>query len=126
MAKNLCVMLTGAQSSSWLIKALSMAFVGVDLYQRTVLYVEGLGTEIAEPDHLELRDTSDKKLIQETAPASLVDMRRHFQNTGGQLWVSPFSARQMRGLYRLVPGAIAVDERTLLTFLAEDTVVITY
>jgi hypothetical protein len=126
MAKNLCVMLTGYQTSSWLIKALSMAFVGVDLYQRTVLYVEGEGTAIAEPGMLELRDKSDKVIIKETAPASLVDMRGHFLNAGGQVWVSPFSARQVRGKYTLVPGAFVVDERTLLTFLAEDTVVITY
>jgi len=55
----------------------------------------------------------------------------HFQNAGGQLWVSASDAQRywsLKGLDKavLIQGAIVVDDKTLLTFLAQGTVVLTF
>ena len=47
---------------------------------------------------------------------------RSFLNAGGQLWVAPSKLSQEP----LIEGAIVIDDKTLLTFLNQDTIALTF
>lgn len=123
MAENICLMLTEATTTNALVRVLKMAVAAVDLNKRTVLYVDGRWAELARAGEFEQREREIKTLYK----LSVVELFRHFQNAGGQLWVSSFHIQQMDlGKRPLVAGATAVDEKTLLTFLTQGTVVLNF
>ena len=126
MAENICLMLTETESTTVLMRALSLAAAAVDLHKRTVLYVAGHWAGLAQSGQLERRDRELRlKGVYQEAP--LVDLVRHFQNAGGQVWVSAFDAQQMNLDARsLITGAYVVDERTLLNFVTQETVVLNF
>jgi hypothetical protein len=124
MAENICLMLTEAESTNALIRVLSLAAAAVDLHKRTVLYVAGQWAPLAQAGQLERRDRELKGFYKGTP---LVDLFRHFQNAGGQVWVSAFTAQHMNlNTSPLIAGAYVVDERTLLDFVTQETAVLNF
>ncbi len=123
MTENICLMFTQAESHSAILRVLSLAVAAVDLHKRTVLYVGGRWTELVKPALLEQTEREYLK----TYKVSVVELIRHFQNAGGQLWVSSFDAQQMDLVrWPLIEGATVVDDKTLLTFLTQGTVVLNF
>ena len=124
MAENMCLMLTESDTINVLVRVLSLAAAAVDLHQRTVLYVGGRWIELARAGALEQRDRILKPIYK---GLSVVELFRHFQNAGGQLWVSSSDAqRQGPDKRALIEGVTFVDEKTLLTFLTQGTVVLNF
>ena len=123
MTENICLMFTQADTSGVILRVLSLAVAAVDLHKRTVLYVGGRWTELVKPALLEQTEREYLK----TYKVSVVELIRHFQNAGGQLWVSSFDAQQMDLVrWPLIEGATVVDDQTLLTFLTQGTVVLNF
>ncbi|HEX7736869.1 MAG TPA: hypothetical protein VF458_18635 [Ktedonobacteraceae bacterium] len=123
MAENMCLMLTESESHSALVRVLSLATTAVALHKRTVLYVGGGWMEIARPGTLEQRERD----YQRTYKVSVVELLRHFQNAGGQLWVSAWSVRDLDLVkWPLIQGATVVNDQTLLTFLTQGTMVLNF
>ncbi len=120
-------MLSETQSTTVLIRVLSLAAAAVDLHKRTVLYVAGGWWDLAQQGQLERYDR-ELQLKGFHLGTSLVDLFRHFQNAGGQVWVSALDAAQRMNLNKhpLIAGAYVVDERTLLDFVTQETVVLNY
>ena len=57
----------------------------------------------------------------------MMELFRHFQNAGGQMWVSSSDAqRQGPDKRALNEGVTFVDEKTLLTFLTQGAVVLNF
>ena len=126
MAENICLMLSEAESTTVLIRVLSLATAAVDLHKRTVLYVGGGWAALAQQGQLERRDRQ-LQLKGFHIGTPLVDLFHHFQNAGGQLWVSAFEAQRMNlNTHPLIAGAYVVDERTLLDFVTQETVVLNF
>ncbi len=124
MAENICLMFTESETHSSLVRVLSLAAAAVDLHKRTVLYLGGSWIELARSDkYLENRERD----YQRTYKVSVVELFRHFQNAGGQLWVSALSVRDLDLVkWPLIAGATVVDDTTLLTFLTQGTVVLNF
>ena len=123
MTENICLMFTQADTTDALVRVLSLAAAAVDLHKRTVLYVGGRWIELARPGALEQREREYTK----TYKVSVMELFRHFQNAGGQLWVSSLSAQQLDLVkWPLIEGATVVDDKTLLTFLTQGTVVLNF
>jgi hypothetical protein len=123
MAENMCLMLTEATTTSALVRVLSLATVAVDLHKRTVLYVGGRWIELARPGDLEQRERN----YQRTYKVSVMELFRHFQHAGGQLWVSALGVQGLDLVkWPLIQGATVVDDQTLLTFLTQGTVVLNF
>jgi hypothetical protein len=120
MAENICLMLIEADTLHMLARVLSLATAAVDQHKRTVLYVGERWAELAWTGVLEKRDREFKA---SSKGLSLGELFHHFQNTGGQLWVSAFDAP---GKQPLAEGVTVVDDKTLLTFLTQDTVVLNF
>ena len=119
-------MLTETESTNVLIRVLSLAAAAVDLHKRTVLYVGGPWAELAQLGQLERRDR-ELQLKGFHLGTPLVDSFRHFQNAGGQLWVSALDAQRMDlNKHPLIAGAYVVDERALLNFVTQETVVLNF
>ena len=124
MTENMCLMLTQADTTNVLVRVLSLAAAAVDLHQRTVLFVGGKWTELAKVGNLEQHDRILKPMY---GGLSVLELFRYFQHAGGQLWVSSSDAqRQELGRRPLIQGFTFVDERTLLTFLTQGTVVLNF
>ena len=124
MAENICLMLTQSDSHNVLVRVLSLAAAGVDLHQRTVLYVGGRWIDLARAGVLEQHERILKPIYK---GLSVMELFRHFQNAGGQLWVSSSDAqRQGPDKRALIEGVTFVDEKTLLTFLTLGTVVLNF
>jgi len=124
MTENMCLMLTESDTTNVLVSVLSLAAAAVDLHQRTVLYLGGRWIELARVGVLEQRDRLLKPIYK---GISVMELFRHFQNAGGQLWVSSFEAQRGGPDKRaLIEGVTFVDEKTLLTFLTQGTVVLTF
>ncbi len=105
---------------------LSLATAAVDLHKRTVLYVGGGWATLAQQGQLERRDR-ELQLKGFHLGTPLVDLFRHFQNAGGQVWVSALDApRRDLDNHPLIAGAYVVDERTLLDFVTQETVVLNF
>ncbi len=116
MAENMCLMVTDANDYvNSLMRAVELAGIAVDLYKRTVLYLDGDWNRYAQVEVFSALEK--RKQTRETAVKL-----RSFLNAGGQLWVSPSKLSQEP----LTEGAIVVDDKTLLTFLAQDTIVLTF
>ena len=126
MAENICLMLSETDTTNVLFRVLSLAATAVDLHKRTVLYVGGQWAGLAQQGQLERRDRElQLKGFYKGTP--LVDLFRHFQNAGGQLWVSAFDAQRMNlNTHPLIAGAYVVDESTLLDFVTQETVVLNF
>lgn len=123
MTENICLMLTEADTTNVLGRVMSLATAAVDMRKRTVLYVAGHWADLARAGEFEKRERDFKMIYK----LSLVELFRHFQSGGGQLWVSAFNAQQWDlGKRPLVAGASVVDERTLLTFLTQETLVLNF
>ncbi len=123
MAENICLMFTQADTFDVLVRVLSLAAAAVDLHKHTVLYVGGRWVELVKAGALEQREREFKAIYK----VSVVELFRHFQNAGGQLWVSSFDAQQQDlGKKALVEGVTFVDDKTLLTFLTQGTVVLNF
>ncbi len=124
MAENVCLMFTEAETTNALVRVLSLAAASVDMRKRTVIYVDGHWLELAKAGYLEQQDRELKRIYK---GQSVLDLFRHFQNGGGELWVSAIAA-QRRDLSRLtlIAGVRFVDELTLLTFLHENTLVLNF
>jgi hypothetical protein len=123
MTENICLMFTESESHSSIVRVLSLAAAAVDLHKRTVLYVGGRWVELVKPAELEQREREYMR----TYKVSLVELIRHFQNAGGQLWVSALDAQQLDLVrWPLIQGATVVDDQTLLTFLTQGTVVLNF
>lgn len=119
-------MLSETESTTVLIRVLSLAAAAVDLHKRTVLYVGGPWADLAQQGQLERRD-SELRHYKGYKGASLVDLVRQFQNAGGQVWVSASEAQEKyMSRYPLIAGAYVVDERTLLDFVTQETVVLNF
>ena len=126
MAENICLMLTETQSTTVLIRVLSLAAAAVDLRKRTILYVGGAWWGLAQQGQLERYDR-ELQLKGFHLGTPLVDLFRHFQNAGGQVWVSALDAQRMDlNKHPLIAGAYVVDERTLLDFVTQGTVVLNF
>ena len=124
MAENICLMLTQSDSHNVLVMVLSLAAAAVDLHQRTVLYMGGRWTDLARVGVLEQHERVLKPIYQ---GLSVLELFRHFQNAGGQMWVSSSDAqRQGPDKRALIEGVTFVDEKTLLTFLTQGTVVLNF
>ena len=103
------------------IGALTLAVAAVDLHKRTVIYTGGQ-LNIATAGYLKKQGTRRRW---GDAQESLVDLFRHFQQGGGQLWIPAFYT----DLFEKAPssrGIRFVDEKTLLTFLMQDTLVLNF
>ncbi len=117
-------MLTQSDTHNVLVRVLSLAAAAVDLHQRTVLYVGGRWIDLARAGVLEQHERILKPIYQ---GLSVMELFRHFQNAGGQLWVSSSDAqRQGPDKRALIEGVTFVDEKTLLTFLTQGTVVLNF
>ena len=92
MAETMCLMFTQSDSFGDVLRVLSLAAAAVDVYKRTVLYVGGRWIELARSDKF-LADR--ERDYQRSYKVSVVELFRHFQNAGGQLWVSALSAQQL-------------------------------
>jgi hypothetical protein len=126
MAENICLMLSETDSTRVLFRVLSLAAAAVDLRKRTVLYVAGQWASLAQPGQLERYDR-ELQLKGFPTESHLVDLFRHFQNAGGQVWVAAFNAQQMNlNTHPFIAGAYVVDERTLLDFVTQETVVLNF
>jgi hypothetical protein len=126
MAENICLILTELtlNSRNGLPRVLSLAAAAVDLHKRTVLYVGGSWLDLALAGGLERRVQVNKAVWK---GYFVVELFRHFQSAGGQLWVSSFEAQQHNlGKEALEQGVTFVDDKTLLTFLTQDTVVLNF
>lgn len=123
MAENMCLMLTESESHSAPVRVLSLATTAVALHKRTVLYVGGGWLEIVRAGRLEQLE----RVYQEKYQVSVVQLRRHFLNAGGQLWVSAWSVRDLDPVKRpLIQDVTVVDDQTLLTFLTQGTMVLNF
>ena len=128
MTENICLMLMtpNQEDDLMLNRALEQAAAAVDLHKRTVLYLGGRWVVLAGAGVIERRAHAHKVLYKNTWEFFL-----HFQNAGGQLWVSASDAQRhwsKKGLDKavLIQSAIVVDDKTLLTFLTQGTVVLTF
>ena len=124
MAESICLMLTESTNASALVRVLSLAVAAVDLHKRTVLYVGGEWIDLAtSAKYLEQRE----RIYQGTYKVSVLELFRHFQQAGGQLWVSSSSVQGLDLVKRpLIQGTTVVDDQTLLTFLTQGTVVLNF
>lgn len=123
MTENICLMLTEATSTNALARVLSLAIAAVDLHKRTVLYVGGRWADLARAGEFEQHEREFKTFYK----ISVVESFRYFQSAGGQIWVSAFNAQPWDLSKRpLVQGASIVDDKTLLTFLTQETVVLNF
>jgi hypothetical protein len=128
MTENICLMLQSSDMNDDLMlsRALEQVAAAVDLHKRTVLYLGGRWVALAKAGVLERRAHDHKVRYKNTW-----DFFLHFQNAGGQLLVSASDAQRywsLKGLDKavLIQGAIVVDDKTLLTFLTQGTVVLTF
>jgi hypothetical protein len=86
--------------------------------------VGGRWTDLARAGVLEQHERVLKPIYK---GLSVLELFRHFQNAGGQLWVSSSDAqRQGPDKRALIGGVTFVDEKTLLTFLTQGTVVLNF
>ena len=116
MTENICLMVNvGSEYVNSLMRAVELAGRAVELYKRTVLYLDGDWNRYAQVEVFSALEK--RKQTRETAVKW-----RSFLNAGGQLWVAPSKRNQEP----LIEGAIVVDDKTLLTFLAQETVVLTF
>jgi hypothetical protein len=88
MAENICLMLTETDTQNVLARVLSLAAAAVDLHKRTVLYVDGHWGKLVKAGEIEKHERVLKPLY----GLSVVELFRHFQNAGGQLWTSSSGA----------------------------------
>ena len=124
MAENVCLMLTETDTQSVLARVLTLAVAAVDLHKRTVLYLDGQWGRFAKAGELEKHERVLKSIY---GSLSVVELFRHFQNAGGQVWASSSLAqRQDFGKQVLIQGVTFVDERMLMSFLTQDTVVLNF
>ncbi|HLW01900.1 MAG TPA: hypothetical protein VKT82_24815 [Ktedonobacterales bacterium] len=113
MAENICLMVAdGSEYINSLIRAIELGAAAADLYQRKVIYLDKSWNRFARAGAFE-----KEKNLRESMPKL-----RAFLDAGGQLWFAPSGI----GQEPLMAGAVAVDDRTLLAFLRQDTVVLTF
>ena len=99
MTENICLMLTESDTTNAFVRVLNLAAAAVDLRQRTVLYLAGRWADYAQAGH--------------------------FQQGGGQIWVSAFNASNWDlNKHPLAAGATVVDDRTLLNIITQGTAVL--
>ena len=113
MAENVCLIV--AEASEYinsLIRAIELGAAATDLYKRKVIYLDKGWNRFARAGMFE-----KEKNLRESAPKL-----RSFLDAGGQLWFAPSSL----GQEPLMAGAVVVDDKTLMAFLAQDTVVLTF
>jgi len=116
MAENMCLMVTeGSEYINSFTRAVELAAAAVDLHKQTVLYLDKDWNRYAQ---VEFFSAFEKRKQTRESAVKL----RSFLNAGGQLWVSPSNLSQEP----LIEGASVVDDKTLLTFLNQDTIVLTY
>lgn len=124
MTENIClILMSNGDDDFILFRVLQQAVAAVDLHKRTVLYLGGCSVMLAKAGALETH-TRDLKRF-----PGIMELFPHFQNAGGQLWVSSSDLQQMRldpVKHPLIQGAVVVDDKTLLTFLTQDTLVLTF
>jgi hypothetical protein len=127
MAENMCLMVTGdSDNINPLVRAVELAAAAVDLHKRTVLYLDKGWNQYAQ---LESFSALEKGKYTRELAANW----RSFRNAGGQIWVSPpdLNPPIEKSLIKfnpqpLIEGIIIVDDKTLLTFLNQDTIVLTF
>ncbi len=120
MAENICLMVTTENEYVYtLTRAVEMAVVAVATGKRTVIYLDLSWTQFAKAGALEKRSDTRESAVK----------LRSFLNAGGQLWVSRFTAPAYSFKLDkdpLIEGAQMVDDTTLLNFLMQDTLLITF
>jgi hypothetical protein len=125
MTENICLMLTESNTTNAYVRALKLAATAVDLRQHTVLYLAGCWADYAQAGYLEKEEGNFRMFFPKGE--SIMDVFRHFQQDGGQIWVSAFNAANWNlNKHPLAAGATLVDDRTLLTFLTQGTVVLNF
>jgi hypothetical protein len=113
MAGNVCLMVAeGSEYINSLIRAIELGAAAANLYRRKVIYLDKTWNRFARPGVFE-----KEKNLRESLPKL-----RAFLDAGGQLWFNP----QGLGQEPLMAGAVAVDDQTLMAFLAQDTLVLTF
>jgi len=130
MAKNVCLIVTqllttdsGARDG--FTRAVELALEAVALNKQTVLYLDKGWNWCGKVGGLEM-------MLGKQAAREYEVKFRSFLNAGGQIWLSRSGFdRQVFGSVipdptPLVEGVIVVDDKTLLTFLTQDTAVLTF
>jgi hypothetical protein len=120
MAENVCLMLsTECEFIYPLTRAIDMAAVSIELRKRTVLYVDEQWKRYVKAGEMENRSDTREAVVK----------LRWFLQAGGQLWVTPSARPPLPSKIEKLPlieGAIVVDDKTLMTFLLQDTLVLTF
>jgi hypothetical protein len=120
MAENICLMLsTECEFVYPLTRAIDLAVAAVDLHKRTVLYVDEQWKRYVKAGELENRSDTRESAVK----------LRSFLKAGGQLWVTPSARSPLPSKIEKLPlieGAIVVDDETLMTFLTQNTLVLTF
>jgi hypothetical protein len=125
MAKNVCILLNnyGEQMANAAADAFRFGAVSAEMGNRTVVYLGANwhGTIIPRGK----LEKQEKGFMGSLLANPLLPPLRRFQAVGGVLWV-PAQAAQDYKPGGVIDGVTFVDERTLLEFLAEDTITLQF
>lgn len=133
MAKNVCLIVTqliltehsGARDG--FTRAVELALEAVALHKQTVLYLDKGWNRCGKVGGLEM-------MLGKQVARDYEVKFRSFLHAGGQIWLSQSGLDQHIVVFGsvipdrtpLVEGVIVVDDKTLLTFLTQDTAVLTF